>query len=223
MPLAAAATFSAATATTLGTVNGEKIEYADFSRRVKAQEDQAQAQGYQMNDATRQQVIESVWNQEVDRTILKDEFEELGLMVGKKEMNDLLFGANPPQDLKQGFTDPNTGVYNALSAQQYFANLKKSGTPEQKTQMNAYLESLEYQQMVGKYAALLANSIYYPKWFLERQNADNSQMARVSYVGVPYTTIPDSAVKITDDEIKAYVSAHEDDLSRKNLRAAFRM
>jgi peptidyl-prolyl cis-trans isomerase D len=72
-------------ATTLGTVNGEKIEYADFSRRVKAQEDQAQAQGYQMNDATRQQVIESVWNQEVDRTILKDEFEELGLAVGKKK------------------------------------------------------------------------------------------------------------------------------------------
>jgi peptidyl-prolyl cis-trans isomerase D len=130
-------------------------------------------------------------------------------------MNDLLFGANPPQDLKQGFTDPNTGVYNALSAQQYFANLKKSGTPEQKTQMNAYLESLEYQQMVGKYAALLANSIYYPKWFLERQNADNSQMARVSYVGVPYTTIPDSAVKITDDEIKAYVSAHEDEFEQK--------
>ena len=66
-----------------------------------------------------------MWNQEVDQVLLKDEFEELGLSVGKKEMNDLLFGANPPQDLKQGFTDPKTGTYNALGAQQYFANLKR--------------------------------------------------------------------------------------------------
>jgi peptidyl-prolyl cis-trans isomerase D len=201
--------------TTIGSVNGENIEYADFARRVKAQEDQAQAQNYQMNDATRQQVIESVWNQEVDRAVLKDEFEELGLTVGRKELNDLLFGANPPQDLKQGFTDPQTGAYNALSAQQYFANLKKSGTPEQKAQMNAYLESIEYQQLVGKYVSLLGNSIYYPKWFLEKQNADNSLIAGVSYVAVPYTTISDSAVKVTDDEIRTYINNHKDQFEQK--------
>src|SRR6478672_5099866 len=94
--------------TTIGTVNGQDIEYADFARKVKAQEDQAQQQGYQMTDATRQQVIESVWNGEVDQAILKDEFDELGLTVGKKELNEVLFGANPPQDLKQAFTDPQT-------------------------------------------------------------------------------------------------------------------
>ena len=202
-------------ATTIGSVNGEKIQYTDFAQKVKAQEDQAQAQGYQMNDATRQQVIESVWNSEVDQALLKDEFEELGLTVGKKEMNDVLFGANPPQDLKQGFSDPQTGVYNALSAQQYFANLKKTGTPEQKAQMNAYLASLEYQQLAGKYMALLSNSIYYPKWFLEKQATDNSLLAKVSYVGVPYTTISDSAVTVTDDEIKTYINNHKEEFEQK--------
>lgn len=207
--------FGGGSSTTLGSVNGEGIEYADFARKVKAQEDQAQAQGYQMTDATRQQVIESVWNSEVDQAILKDQFDELGLTVGKKEINDLLFGANPPQDLKQGFTDPQTGEYNALKAQQYFANLKKTGTPEQKAQMNAYLESLMYQEQVAKYGALLGNSIYYPKWFLEKQNADNSLMAKVAYVTVPYSTISDSAVKITDDEVKTYINNHKDQFDQK--------
>lgn len=207
--------FGSGGSTTIGTVNGQKIEYADFARKVKAQEDQAQQQGYQMNDATRQQVIESVWNGEVDQAILKDEFAELGLTVGKKELNDVLFGANPPQELKQGFTDPQTGAYNALSAQQYFANLRKTGTPEQKAQMNAYLESLEYQQQVAKYAALLANSIYYPKWFLEKQAADNSLMAKAAYVAVPYATISDSAVKVTDEEIKTYISNHKEQFEQK--------
>ena len=207
--------FGGGNSTTIGKVNGENIDYADFARKVKAQEDQAQQQNYELNDATRQQIIESVWNQEVDQALLKDEFDELGLTVGKKEMNDVLFGANPPQDLKQGFTDPQTGQYNALSAQQYFANLKKSGTPEQKAQMNAYLESLEYQQEVAKYAALLSNSIYYPKWFLEKENTDNSLMAKVAYVSVPYSTISDSAVKVSDDEIKAYINDHKDEFDQK--------
>ncbi len=201
--------------TTLGTINGEKVEYADFARKVKAQEDQAQAQGYQMNDATRQQVIESVWNSEVDRAVLSDELDELGLTVGKKELNDVLFGANPPQDLKQGFSDPQTGAYNALGAQQYFANLKKSGTPEQKAQMNSYLESIEYQQLASKYAALLSGSVYYPKWFVEKQAADNGLMARVSYVGVPYSTISDSSVNVSDDEIKTYINNHKDEFEQK--------
>lgn len=208
--------FGGGGSTTIGSVNGQDIAYADFARKMKAQEDQAQAQGYQMNDATRQQVLESVWNGEVDQAILKDEFEELGLTVGKKEMNDVLFGMNPPQDFKQAFTDPKTGVYNPLGVQQYFANLKKSGTPEQKAQMNSYLESLDYQQLVGKYAALLSNSIYYPKWFLEKQDADNSLLAKVAYVAVPYSTISDSAVKVTDDEIKTYINAHKDVFEQKD-------
>ena len=86
--------------------------------------------------------------------------------------------------------------------------------------MNSYLESLEYQQLVGKYAALLSNSIYYPKWFLEKQNADNSMMARISYVGVPYSTVSDSAVKITDDEVKAYINDHKDEFEQKDPPAA---
>jgi peptidyl-prolyl cis-trans isomerase D len=201
--------------TTVGSVNGNKIEYVAFSRKVKAQEDMAQQQGYEINDATRQQIIESAWNEEINRTLLQREFEELGLTVGKKEMNDLLFGANPPADLKQGFTDPQTGAYNALGAQQYFNELKKNGTAEQKAQMGQYLESLEYQQMVGKYTSLLSNSIYYAKWFLEKQNTDNSLIARISYVAVPYATISDSVVKVTDSEIKDYIEDHKNEFEQK--------
>ncbi len=99
--------------TTIGSVNGDKIDYIDFERKVKAQEAAAQQQGY-----TREQLQENVWNGEVMQTVMDEQFEELGMTVGKKELTDLLFGANPPQDLKQRFTDPNTGVYDANQASQ---------------------------------------------------------------------------------------------------------
>src|SRR5687768_3371099 len=81
--------------TTLGVINGEKIDVQDFERKVKAQEEYAQQQGYAMGEEGRQQVIESVWNSEVEQAIMTDEFDNLGLNVGKKELNDFLFGPNP--------------------------------------------------------------------------------------------------------------------------------
>jgi peptidyl-prolyl cis-trans isomerase D len=200
--------------TTLGSVNGKKINYVDFANKVKAQEDMAQSQGYEVNDATRQQIIESVWNSEINTVLLQEEIEKLGLGIGKNEINSILFGANPPADLKQGFTDPATGQFNTLAAQQYFNDLRKSGTPEQKAQMNQYLVSLEEQRLAEKYTTLLSNSVYYAKWFLEKQNTDNSLIANVSYVGVPYTAINDSSVKVSDDEIRAYIKEHEDEFEQ---------
>lgn len=200
--------------TTLGSVNGKEINYIDFANKVKAQEEMAQAQGYDVNDATRQQIIESVWNTEVNGALLQEEIEKLGLAIGKNEINDILFGANPPADLRQGFTDPATGQFNTLAAQQYFNDLRKSGTKEQKAQMNQYLASLEDQRLAEKYTSLLSNSVYFAKWFVEKQNSDNSLIASVSYIGIPYGTISDSAVKVSDDEIKAYLNEHKDEFEQ---------
>src|SRR6185369_3362869 len=106
---------------TVGTVNGKKIDYLDFEKKVKQQEDymqqQQQQQGYsQPPESNRQQAIDAVWNQEVGRILFTSEINKLGIRVGKKEINDILFGANPPDDMKRQFTDPATGQYNAAEA-----------------------------------------------------------------------------------------------------------
>jgi peptidyl-prolyl cis-trans isomerase D len=200
--------------TTLGRINGEKIQVQEFENKVKAEEEGMKAQGYAGSE-TRYQAIENVWNMEVEKALMNEEFEKLGLAMGSKELNDYLFGANPPADIKRGFTDPNTGAFNLQAAQQYFSNLRKSGTPEQKAQMRQYIAQLEYQRLTEKYISLLGSSVYFPKWFLEKQNNDNSLLAKVSFVNIPYTTISDSAVKVTDDEIKKYMSAHEEDYKQE--------
>lgn len=200
--------------TTLGRINNEKIEVQAFENKVKAEEEGMKSQGYAGGE-TRYQAIENVWNMEVERALMNDEFQKLGMAVGTKEMNDFLFGANPPADIKRGFTDPNTGAFNLQQAQQYFSNLRKTGTPEQKTQMRQYLAQLEYQRLTEKYVSLLGSSTYFPKWFIEKQNGDNSLIAKVSFVNVPYASISDSSVKITDDEIKKYIDGHKDDFKQE--------
>ncbi len=201
--------------TTIGKVNGRKIDIVDFERKVKMQEEMAQQQGYDMGEAGRQQVIESVWNGELTQTLMEEQFEELGMTVGNKEINNLLFGYNPPPDLKQRFTDENTGQYNAIAAQQFINGVKKSGKPEDKAQLVNYIDNLELNRKMEKYTSLLTNSIYYPKWFIEKQMADNSLIGQASYVSISYTTISDSAVKVSDEEIKGYINDHKEDFEQE--------
>ena len=65
----------------------------------------------------RQQAIDMAWGQEKDRIVMSSEFDKLGMQIGKKESAYVLYGPNAPQDLKQQFTDPKTGVYQCAAGQ----------------------------------------------------------------------------------------------------------
>ncbi len=204
---------------TIGKVNGKAVNYEPFNKRVEMMENNMKQQGYPSSPALTQQAVDQTWNQEIGRILLSQEIDKLGIRISKKELGDILYGPNAPQDLKQQFSDPTTGQYNAISAKQNIDEMLKKGTQEQKDNINNYIIDLEEQRKQEKYVALLANSINYPRWFLEKQNADNSQIAKVSLVREVYTSIPDSTIKIDDKEITAYINKHKDDFKQEESRS----
>lgn len=193
---------------TVGVVNGKKILFEDFSKKVTQSEDNLKAQGYPPAAAT-QQALDQAWTQEINQAILSDEFEKLGIAVGRKELGDILYGQNAPQDIKQQFTDEKTGQFNAVLAKQNIDQKLKSGTPEEKANINAYINQLVNLRMADKFFSLMSGTINFPKWMIEKQNADNAQMARISLVRETYASIPDSSVKVEDSEIDAFVSKNK--------------
>src|SRR5690606_34728501 len=107
--------FQGTNSTTVGTVNGTKIDFLDFQSKVDLNENNLRQQGFTTGSALQQQAIENAWNQEVNRIIQEKELNRLGITIGKRELGDILYGPNAPQDLKAGFTD-STGFYNAAMA-----------------------------------------------------------------------------------------------------------
>jgi len=195
--------------TTIGKVNGEKIERSDFEDMLQMQERMYAGQG-----ATREQLIAGVWNQEVEQAVLGQEFDKLGLQVTPKELSDILFGPNSP--LRQEFTDPKTGEFNAENARQAFAQIKKSKNTDQIKMIDkVYIDPTIRQALRAKYQSLLIQAAYVPKWMLEKQNADNNALASVSYVYVPYATVSDSSIKVSDDEINTYVKKHSNQFTKE--------
>jgi peptidyl-prolyl cis-trans isomerase D len=210
--------FGGSNSTVIGSVNGKKIEYIEFENRLKNIEAQARSQGQQLGEMERHQNIERLWSQEVEQIIMNAEFDKAGIAVGKKELNEWLFGSNPPQDLKQRFTNEQ-GQYDAAAAQRAINQLKRSANQSDRDQLNIYLAAIEYSRQAEKYNALLTNSVYYPKWYIEKQNADESAVAKVAYAVYTYTRIMDSTVSVSDKEIEEYINKHKDQYKQEESRS----
>lgn len=190
----------------VGKVNGQKIERNDFEKKISLQQAM-----YGQQAPQREQLISSAWEQTVDEMVMSQEYEKVGLQFTAKELNDVLFGANPPQWLSQQFSDPQTGQFNVSQAKQYFAQIKRQkNNPNLEMFNEAYINPTIAQTLRMKYMALLSESVYVPKWMAERSLADQNSVARFSYVSVPYSTISDSSIKVTDDDIKDYINKHKE-------------
>ncbi len=89
-------------------------------------------------------------------------------------------------------------VFDANAARQQFAQIKKNANdPRVQEIQKQFIDPTIQQAMFSKYAALVSEATYVPRWMAEKLNADNNSVAKASYVMVPYTTISDSAVKVS--------------------------
>lgn len=197
--------------TVVANINGEKIDYTAFQTRIANAEKQYRT----TTDQEREMLQSQVWNQMVEETLLKDVYDDLGLYVSDKEVSDMLYGPNTPDYLRQQLGNPQTGEYDPNMVFQRLEQAKKQA-PDQ---YNSFMQGLVYMRQREKYLSLLENTTYVPKWMIERANADAALMANMSYVLVPYSTLPDSAVNVTDQDIQDYINKRKENFKQEESRA----
>ncbi len=203
----------------IGSINGTNINATDFTSQVAQLEANMRQQPGYPPAMINSQAVEQVWNSEINRILIANEAKKLGLKIGSKELGDILYGPNMPQDLKKQLSDENGGYDPVRAKQKVDQMFKDKKTPqEQKDNFNNYVEQLKQQRLQEKYVALLTGSINYPRWYLEKQNADNSQIGKISMVRESFASIADSTIKIEDKEIAAYVNKHKKDFKQEESR-----
>jgi|694.fasta_scaffold07018_12 peptidyl-prolyl cis-trans isomerase D len=204
----------------VGSINGTKIDRMQFNDRVRQIEESNRQQGMASNEVMTQNIIESIWNGYIQEELINEQTSKLGLAFTPKEMSELLFSEDAPAEFKQLFTNPNTGAFDVQAAKNWFNNVKKSKKQEEVKMVNDQLiEPLITRSLAEKYTSLLSMGAYVPKWMIEKMNADNSSVASLNYVVVPYTTISDSSIKVTDDEINKYISNHKEEFKQEKTRS----
>lgn len=195
--------------TVVGEVAGEKVELADFNNSLEqAKQSFIQQQGRQPDEQTMGYLRDQAWNQTIYRIAFQKEFDKLGLAVSDDELTDMVQGKNIHPSIRQAFTDQQTGQFDRAKIIQYLQGLDKL-PPDAQAAWRNFEANLGPERMGQKYNNLLKLSTYVTSAEAKRFNEDQNTSASMRYLFVPYFSISDSAVKVTDSQLQAYLDKNK--------------
>ncbi len=197
----------------LGKVNGKEVSYKQFSELVRrAVENQKKQQGSDIDEETERQIRSQVWNQLVDEMLIEQEIDRLGITVTDQEIRDIVNAQNPPEFLAKQFTD-STGTFRRDAYQRAMMD------PQNKSAWIQVEEMLRQEQKQRKLQSLLLANVNVSEGELKQRFVDRNVMMNAAYVLFDVDKlVPESAVTVTDDDIKKQYDSHAADFQVKAAR-----
>lgn len=200
-------------------VDGDKIEVKDYSQRTKEFEMLYAIYNRQtaMDDNTRAQINEQVLNLMVMEKLEEKQCDKLGLSSTKEEEKDLIYGQSPDPMIMQFsiegnpiFNNQQTGQFDPAYVKGFEQQLPQiDPTGKIKEQWEAVKAYVLRTNKTNKFNYLFITAAYTPKYLMQHNAKEMSNMAGISYVKVPFTAVADNEVKVSDDDIKEYMRKHE--------------
>ena len=182
----------------VGSINGKDIAFEDFRVKVANTEKNAQ-NGQQMSSI---QAANQVWNQEVNIALLTAEFEKLGIHVGEKHIIEV-FKADPNIGQNQMFLNA-AGKFDILKFKEYFKS-----NPEGIEMLKQREKDAELNAKFTIYNSLVKGSLYTTDAEGKLKYEMEANKVSFDFVSVPYSSIKDSDVKVSDAEIIEYMKKRE--------------
>ncbi|HUX97282.1 MAG TPA: peptidylprolyl isomerase [Bacteroidales bacterium] len=200
----------------IGKIGGETVSYQDYELRLQNLIEIYKLSGRDLDETTTEQLREQMWQQIVRETILDDQYEKLGVGVSTEELDELVFGNNPHLIVQQLFTDQQTGEFN----KSFMVNfLKQTEVDETAKKYWLFFENeIVNERMNTKYNSYVSKGLYVTSKQAEFDKSLSGNTVDFSYIIKNYSSIPDSSVKISQSDIKAYYEKKKESFKRTAIR-----
>lgn len=196
----------------VGSIDGESIDINDFNQQVDQTSEMFRQQmgGGTLNAQMKSYAVQQVWGQYLNRELLTNEVERIGITVGKTELNDLVQGDNPSMQIQQAFRNPQTGQFDRGQLVNFVSqvNTLPQGH-EARGQWEALLQAVREERLSAKYTNLINNSVYVTSLEATAEYNNRNKLANFDYVSLDYSSVPDSAVTITEQDYKDYYNENK--------------
>lgn len=203
----------------VGEIAGQDIEYQDFNLKVeelRAQFEQQAGRAPGEEDMT--QIREQAWNQFLFDIAYQKEFDKLGLKVSPEELVDMVQGSNISPQVRQAFTNPQTGVFDKNQIINYLKGLRNL-PPQQQAAWANFEKNLSQDRMREKYENMLRVSVFATTAEAQKEYQAQTSKADVKFLFVPYYAINDTTVKVSDSQLSDYLSKHKDEYPGADTRS----
>ncbi len=196
--------------TAVATVNGEDILATTWYQATQnLEQQQTQQSGRSVSLDERDRIADQAFEQLVNEVLLRQEYKHRGIIVTDDEIKSAALN-NPPPQLMQS---PDLQTNGQFDPDKYRRFLSSSVARQEGllVQLEQYYRSEIPREKLYDQVAV---DVYIPDTHLWQRYRDSHDSAQISFVAFTPDRIPDSQVKVSDDEVRAYYDSHKKDFDR---------
>lgn len=188
----------------VGSVNGKKITYQEFSNFLdRAIENQKAQTGQDVPEENMDQFRDQVWDAIVTQSLTEQQIEKFGIKVSDEEIRDFILGPNPPEFLKRNFID-STGKFNrSMYESALFDARNKKALVEAE-------EVVRQQLLSQKLQSYLLATVSISDAELKQKFIDQNSKMQAEFVAVDLNSFPDADFKTPEDEVRKFYDENPD-------------
>ncbi|MBQ8242576.1 MAG: SurA N-terminal domain-containing protein [Bacteroidaceae bacterium] len=200
----------------VGEINGETLSAQEYQELLDEYTEVIKlSQGVNaLNDEQLTYAKDQVWQSYVNNKLIEAEAEKLGLSVSDAEIQAIIDEGSHPLLMQTPFRNPQTGAFDKDMLKKFlvdYANLANSQLPAQYAEdyqqmglfWNFIEKNLKQSLLAEKYQNLLAKSLISNPVSAEDAFAARTQQTDVLLAAIPFSSVADSTITVSNDEIKA--------------------
>lgn len=178
----------------VGSINGKDIPFEEFNLKVANTE----KNGNNGQGMSNTQAANQVWDAEVNIALLEEEFEKLGIRVGADHVVEIL-KQNPT--IAQRFTNELGG----FDKKKFDEFIKSSANAQDIEFLKAQEQNAVINAKYQIYMSMLRGGLFVTQADAKFQHRLENEKVSFDYVHIPYSSIKDSDIKVTDAEVLEYM------------------
>lgn len=163
------------------------------------------------------QIRNQAWNSLLIENIYSEQFDDLGIVVTQQEEKELISGDNIHPFLVQNFTSGQADPSEEIN--QYLIYLRNQAQDVEKLIWIESEKMVYRDRLFQKYNNLFSKTNYVTKYEARDEYISQNGTASIDYLYVPFLSVSDSSVSVTDSELNAYLDENETEYNREETRS----
>jgi peptidyl-prolyl cis-trans isomerase D len=204
----------------VGEIGGKSISLEEYQAAIRERENNyILSFGRQPGEREQPTLRQQAWDFLIAKYAIMPQYEKVGVKVSTDEVWDMVQGKNVDENVKSSFTD-SSGNFDRSRLIQYLQSLDAQPVAsEARIRWDLFKQNLAPARERLKYENLLIKTNYVTEAEAERDYHTQNDVAEVKYLYVPYFSVSDSTIKVTDNDLKTYFNKYKEKYKVEQLRS----
>ncbi len=189
----------------IGEIGGHSVTTDEYQAELQDRENNYILNfGRQPGEREQPTLRQQAWDLLIAKYAIQPQYEKVGVQVTTDEIWDIVQGKNIDENIKQSFLD-SLGKFDRNKLIQYLQSLDaQPANSEARIRWNLFKQSLIPGRERLKYENLIVKTNYVTEAEGERDFHNQNDVAEVKYLYVPFFSVSDSTIKVTDSDLRNF-------------------